>query len=216
MFSSKGNLYLLLILASFLVYDCSEPTEPDNSINELIPLKIGNTWNYKMTDYDSNGVVLYYEDITTSITRDTTISSLKWYGYNNSPSGIWYTNKTDGYWTFVKGGTGNVLNDTSLLAYKYPTQVGDIYGNSDTPREVLSIDEIITVPAGTFKVIHIITTYIGSTNYLLDSYETFIAPGIGVIKVMQVGKRYDGTKFIVYKNELISYSSKNGGLLRKG
>jgi hypothetical protein len=54
----------------------------------------------------------------------------------------------------------------------------------------------------------VITTYNGSTNYLLDSFETFITPGIGIIKRMQIGKKYDGTKFIVYKDELESYSLK--------
>jgi len=206
MFSSQGNQYLLFILTALLIYGCSEITEPDNSINELIPLKIGNTWNYKMTSYDSTGVILYYEDINSSIDKDTTINGLKWYGYNSMPPGIWYINKSDGYWTFVKGGTGNILNDTSLVVYKYPTQVGEIYGVTETLREVISVDEIITVPAGEFKVIHLLTTFVGSTNYLLDSFEIFITPGVGVIKVMQIGKRYDGTKFVVYKNELTSFS----------
>jgi len=122
------------------------------------------------------------------------------------PPGIWHVNKSDGYWAFVKGGTGNIVNDTSILAYKYPTQVGNIYGDPETPREVISVDEMITVPAGEFKVIHLITTYIGSTNYLIDSFETFITPGVGVIRHMQIGKKYDGSKFVVYKNELESYS----------
>jgi hypothetical protein len=208
MFSLKRNPYLLFIFASLLIYNCSDTTEPGDSIIQLIPLKISNTWNYKMTSYDSTGTVSYYEDITSSIDKDTIIHGLKWYGYNSVPPGIWHTNKSDGYWSFVKGGIGNILNDTSLIAYKYPTRVGDIYGDPETPIEVLSVDEMITVPAGEFKVIHLFETFIGSTNYLLDSFETFITPGVGVIKVMQIGKRYDGTKFIVYKNELESYSLK--------
>ena len=208
MFSSKGTQYLLFILTSLLLFSCSNSTEPDETINELIPLKIGNKWNYKMTIYDSLGSISYREDITTSIDRDTFINGIKWYGYNTPPTRIWHTNKSDGYWTFVKAGTGNVVNDTSLLVYKYPTQVGDVYGNPDMPREVVSVDEEITIPAGKFKAIHLVTTFTGSTNYLLDSFETFITPGLGVIKVMQIGKRSDGTKFIVYKNELVSFELK--------
>jgi hypothetical protein len=74
--------------------------------------------------------------------------------------------------------------------------------------EVVSISEMLTVPAGNFEVIHIITTYLFSTNYELNSFETFIAPGVGIIKRIQIGKKYDGTKFVVFKDELESYSLK--------
>jgi hypothetical protein len=208
MFSSKRNLYLLFILSALLICSCSESTEPDNTINQLIPLKIGNTWNYSRTVYDSTGTVEYTENINSSVEKDTSIEGIKWYGYSDVPAGIYFTNKSNGYWAFVKANTGNFLNDTSLLVYKYPTKVGDIYGDPETPREVISLDEKITVPAGEFKVIHLITTYIGSTNYLIDSFETFIAPGVGIIKHMQIGKKYDGTKFVVYLDELESYTLK--------
>jgi hypothetical protein len=206
MFSFKGNSYLLFILASLLIYNCSESTEPDDFIKELIPLKVGNTWNYTRTVYDSVGVILYTENIISEVQKDTIINTIKWFGYTDVPASVYFTNKSNGYWLFQKAIPNYFLNDTSFVVYKYPTQVGDIYGDPETPMEVLSVDEMITVPAGKFKVIHLITTFIGSSNYLLDSFETFIAPGIGIIQRMQIGKKYDGTKFIVYKDELVSYS----------
>jgi hypothetical protein len=208
MFSSKRNLYLLFILSALLIYSCSESTEPDNTINQLIPLKIGNTWNYSRTVYDSTGTVEYTENINSSVEKDTSIDGIKWYDYTDAPTGIWYTNKSNGYWIYLEAITGYVLNDTSYIIYKYPTHIGDVYGVPEMTREVVSIDQEISVPAGNFKVIHIITTYIGSTNYLLDSFETFIAPGVGIIKRVQIGKKSDGTKFIVYKDELESYTLK--------
>jgi hypothetical protein len=73
MFSSKGIQYLLFILSLLLICSCSESTEPDNSIPELIPLKIGNTWNYSRTVYDSSGFVHYTDNIISSVQRDTII-----------------------------------------------------------------------------------------------------------------------------------------------
>ena len=208
MFTSKSVLYSLIIVIGFLFSNCSEPTEPDVLSNDLIPLKISNSWNYKQTVYDSSGVIVRVENQSSTIIKDTTILSQLWYSFSDVPDGIWFTNKTDGYWAFVKANTGSTLNDTSLLVYKYPTKVGDIYGDADSPNEVVSIDEEITVPAGKFKVIHIITHYQSSQTYLLDSFEMFIAPQIGVIKRMQIGKKPNGNKFIVVKRELENYSLK--------
>jgi hypothetical protein len=208
MFTSNSVIYSLIIVTGFLFSNCSEPTEPDVLSNDLIPLKISNSWNYKQTVYDSSGVISYVENKSSTIIKDTTILSQLWYSFSDVPEGIWFTNKADGYWAFVKANTDSILNDTSLLVYKYPTRVGDIYGDADSPREVVSIDEEITVPAGIFKVIHIITHYPSSQNFWLDSFETFIAPQIGVIKVMQIGKKPNGNKFVVYKRELENYSLK--------
>ena len=208
MFNSKSVIYYLFTVTVFLLYYCSESTEPDTTANDLIPLKIGNSWNYKFTDYDSSGTILYTENQTSTIVKDTSMLNYTWYSNNDFVNSFWYTNKADGYWAFVKENTGPIKKDTSLLIYKYPTQVGDIYGDTNNPKEVMSVDEEIIVPAGKFRVIHIINNYLNSNNYLLDSFEIYIAPHIGVIKTMQIGKKSDGNKFVVYKSELESYSLK--------
>jgi hypothetical protein len=159
MFSSKGNQYLLFILTSLLIYSCSESTEPDNTINQLIPLKIGNTWNYSRTVYDSSGFVLYNWNINSSIQRDTIINYTNWYGFTDAPGSVYFTNKSDGYWALQTIVPNYFPNDTSYILYKYPTEVGDIYGSPESPKEVVAVDETLTVQAGNFKVIHTITTY---------------------------------------------------------
>lgn len=208
MFSSKGSQYLLFIFTSLLIYSCSESTEPDNSVNKLIPLKIGNTWNYSRTVYDSSGFVYYTDNIISSVQRDTIINYTKWYGFTDAPGSIYFTNKSNGYWALQTIVPNYFPHDTSFVIYKYPTHAGDVYGSTIIPREVVSINEMLTVPAGNFEVIHIITTYLFSTNYQLDSFETFIAPGIGIIKKMQIGKKHGGTKYVVYEDELENYTVK--------
>lgn len=207
MFSSEGNQYLLFILTALLIYNCSESTESYTSSFGLIPLAIGNQWHYQLTTYDSSGVIKSYDNITTSVERDTSIDGIKWYGYSDVPAGIWYTNKwRSGYWIYETLNSGYSSPDTSWLVYKYPTHVGDIYEHFESQIEVINIDEIVLVSAGEFKVIHLVFTYTPPLNYLFDSFEIFIAPGIGIIKTMQIGKNYDGTKFVAFKEELESYS----------
>jgi len=208
MFYQKFLIYSLVLFSSLLLLNCSESTAPEDTEGDLIPLKIGNTWSHNFTSYDSSGVVTYTELQISTIDRDTTFLNKKWYSYSHIPSGVWFTNKDNGYCSWIKASLLHLENDTSVVVYKYPTFVGDIYGDSETPTEVISVDEEITVPAGKFKVIHFVKTYTSSDNYLIDSFEKFIAPGIGVIKTMQVGKKANGEKFIVYKRELESYSLK--------
>ena len=209
MLVSKYLVSFLLVSSFLLLFSCSESTSPelDNS-NGLIPLKISNTWNYQFTDYDSSGTIVQTENQIQTIVKDTTIMNSIWYSYNYLPNGFWVTNKTDGYWSFVKKGTGNIAEDTSTIVFKYPTNVGDVYGNVDIPTEVIATNEEITVPAGTFKVIHITTNYQSLNNYLLNSFETYIAPKIGVIKEMQIGKKPNGNTFVAFKRELESYTLK--------
>ena len=200
MIALKCFFYFLFVSSIIFVSSCSESTSPelDNS-NGLIPLKIGNSWNYEFTDYDSSGTIVQTENQINTIVKDTTIMNAIWYSFNYLPNGLWFTNKTDGYWSFVKKGTGNITEDNSLIVFKYPTVAGDIYGNFDTPTEVIATDEEITVPAGTFKLIHVKTNYQSSNNYLLNSFETYIAPKIGVIKEIQIGKNPMGIHLLLLK-----------------
>jgi len=211
MFSLKVNHFLLLILLlSILILSCSESTEPDSSTFSFIPLTIGNKWEYKVTDFDSTGNVINQIYGTRTIFEDTVVKGITWYAYTGDFRGNWNTNKSDGYWVFVEGDSGQSINDTSWIEYKFPTQVGEVYGNPDYPTEVVSTNEIISVPAGSFRTIHyrIQLDDIIFYNFLGVSFDSYVCPGLGIIKTMQIGKRYDGTKFVVYQNELASYDIK--------
>lgn len=208
MFSSKGNQYLLFILTSLLIYSCSESTEPDSSNFNLVPLAIGNQWKYKMTTYDSTGSVINQQSGTRTIDVDTIINGVTWYRYAYDFPGVWNTNKSDGYWQFLEADTLWFRNDTSWIEYKFPTSVGDVYGNPEYPKEVVSVSDRISVPAGIFKVIHIKQDLSNNNNASQVYFETYICPGIGFVKSSQTGQKYDGTKYIVYKSELESYSIK--------
>ena len=208
MFSLKEIRYLLIIVTLIFTYCCSEPTESNPFPSELIPLKIGNTWNSIRTVYDSTGIVLYTENITSTIDKDTTIEGSNWYGYSDTPKWIWFTNKSDGYWGYAKFFNGGSLIDTFLLVYKYPAKVGDVYDGLSYRREVVSLDELIFVPAGTFRTIHFVDTYIDSSNYFLDSFDTFVAKRVGIVKRTQIGRKSDGSKYVVLDEELENYTSK--------
>jgi hypothetical protein len=203
----KIILALLFLTLIFNFISCEDnPTKSNLFPTEMIPLKMGNSWSYVRTNYDSTGIVEYTENITSTIDKDTLIDELTWYGYSDTPSGIWFTNKSNGYWVYARWNNGNAIVDTMLLIYKYPAIVGDVFDFPSFRREVVSTNELITVPAGSYKTIHYSDTFLDSSNYLLDSFEIFVAQGIGLIKRVQIGRKQDGTRFMVFEEELENYS----------
>jgi hypothetical protein len=209
MFSLKVNRFLLLfIIISAAFFSCSESTAPDSSILELVPLDVGNEWEYEITRYDSTGNINFQNNYTSKIFKDTVINGIRW--YCDIPYYIrnWYTNKSDGYWIFFKAGSHGVLQDTSLLLYKYPTYVGEIYGNPNYPFEVVSVDVEVIVPAGKFRTIHFSQVLSSSNSPLVTSHETYICPGIGFIKSEDIWVKMDGTKTVTSKSELVSFELK--------
>jgi len=161
-----------------------------------------------MTTYDSTGSVINQQSGTRTIDIDTVINGVIWYRYANDFQGVWNTNKSDGYWQFLEADTLSLRNDTSWIEYKFPTNVGDVYGNPEFPKEVLSVSDWISVPAGIFNIIHITQDGTKFNNPLKVSFERYICPGIGFVRSTQIGKRFDGTKYVVWKSELEGYSIK--------
>jgi hypothetical protein len=202
MFTSRF-LPCSIILLSFFFSSCSDTSSPDISSNiDIIPLKKGNTWHYRMTGYDSTGSYSYPDESSIIINDTIIFNNQTWYSYNDIPSGFWYTNKSDGYWVLFRSADGKSGNDTTLLLYKYPTFPGDAYGEI----KVISINEELELPIGNFKVIHYSHDFEISDNPLLGSFHTYVASGIGVVKIMQLGKRSDGSSFKVYERELKGFS----------
>jgi hypothetical protein len=211
MFSLKVNQFLLLILLSSILFlSCSESTEPDSSTFSFIPLTIGNKWEYKVTHFDSTGNVTNQIYGTRTIFKDTVVKGITWYAYTGDFRGNWNTNKSDGYWVFIEPDSVSSINDTSWIVYKFPTHLGDIYGSTDHPTEVVSTNESISVPAGNFRTIHyrIELDDIIFFNYLGVSFDSYVCPGLGIVKTMQIGKKYDGTKFVVWQSELTNHNIK--------
>lgn len=186
---------------------CNTGNDPEDSKKQLIPLAKGNSWSYVQTTFDTIGRAYspgYY--VENKVISDTMIANEKWYHSEGYPNNVWLTNRSNGFWQYVKAGvTATLKRDTMVYVFSYPAKIGD---KSHT-LEVVSIDKEVTVPAGTFRCIHYLHKEINSTNYLIDSFEYFVVPGLGIIKWQQVGKLSGNRKWIVYKSELTNYSITN-------
>ena len=191
---------LSLLLSLFI--SCSDNVSPiENDELEIIPLKLGNEWEYEQTTFDSTGKIVIIDYDIQSVLKDTIISNIKWYQYNNSNFG-WYTNKEDGYWIYKLADTSLIADrDTTHLVFKQNyDNVAEYNG-----FEIVSVDTIIVVPAGNFNCIHLSYKWNDSNNYLLYSYEIFLSPGIGRVKWEQIGELSNNQKFVPFKGELTRY-----------
>jgi hypothetical protein len=142
------------------------------------------------TNFDSTGAVVYTQEDTIRIFRDTTIQNEKWYiGY-----GI-LTNRTDGLYDYQPGSAS-----PASLKYKYPALAASSYQYRGSMVKVLSITDTISVQAGTF-VCHLYRTGLDSVSYFDDYYSR----GIGLIKREAFNPLASGAVYKYLEYELKAY-----------
>lgn len=145
---------------------------------DIMPLKIGHSWEYQMYMYDSLSDNLRKVNIVTyTVTADSTIGDETWYRIDGmGPNGMWGVNRDDGFW--IIGPTGEPM----LLA-KFPGQTGDeftrIKGRITIINRIESAGVQVVVPAGTYQCYKYAQEF-GSKDRVTYSY---YAPGAGLIKM---------------------------------
>jgi hypothetical protein len=171
---SKIDILLLILLLSILCTACEDSVPPNGEVlNQIIPLKVGNEWTLRIQWYDSSGTVTNVHYDSFSIARDTIIQNERWFIWSNIARTI-ATNRQSGYWYR--------FGNSSYLVLKYPVRKGEYYNYGEGPDiylnvTVLSIDSVISVPAGDFSCI----VYEWRNSYgPLSSIECY-APNIGMV-----------------------------------
>ena len=109
------------------------------------PLVEGNQWTIARTEFDSAGSIISRDTFTLGVGEDTIIDGEVWHviTQNGVPDPEFgpLTNRVDGLWA---GGT------SGILIFKFPAAVHNSYRSGDEWVEVVSVDEVIAVPAGTY------------------------------------------------------------------
>jgi hypothetical protein len=108
-------------------------------------------------------------------------------------------NKLDGTHLIKQSINGTNVSSIESLLFKYPATLNEVYLSYDSVKvKVISINENVTVPAGTFSCYHYQTN---ENGYLSDNY---ISPGVGMIKQNNLKLQTND----IEKLELISYTIK--------
>ena len=191
------NIAAMVWLLGCVFIGCSDKSNPVNNGPriDLIPLAVGNTWNYKFSAYDTTGNVYLTDTTVTKIVGDTAIANQMW--YYQDVQGNYSANLQNGYYTYSRYAQDSLRFG---MVYKYPCQPGDKYSYT----EVRQCDTLITVPAGTFSCI-----FYAYRLKTLDSFwysDAYISPGAGIVKAIGYSFKDDRNHiFLWWVQELLSY-----------
>jgi len=200
------RFFLSIILTIMFLAGCGS----SDYSNQLEPLKVGNTWTYQITHYDSTGAVISIDTTTRAIKVDTVINEEKWYDMIASNMLNLGTNRPDGLWLW-----NTRYEKKPHLYLKYPVEAGDIwswddyFGGNTVAFEVIAVNDTIETPAGKFATISYKLTH---TALLPGAHPVYCyAPGVGMVKL----EDYRGTRgaeratvYLKSLHELISYDLK--------
>lgn len=192
--NNKKISIVLLIFFSIVISTCSESTNPilppDTEPDELVPLKIGNSWSFKITTYDTLGAIDWIDTLTIFIKKDTVVNNVLWFlqGSNRTMLGqTGFRNDTIGH---------HVTNFESYsITYPYPAEVGE----SLDGFTVTSKDSLIQTNLGKLKC------YVYNRYFYDFSYNTIYSPGIGLIYSETPMRPYNSdTTYLIQTRELVS------------
>ncbi len=189
-------LFRLAVVALFLLGGCGKNDEssvfspPAVVVSGPFPLKVGNSWTYKLTSFDTSGIALGApEDFIYRVTEDTTVFNEKWYYLSGA---LYYIDRSDGVW--------RVLNGTPVLFLKYPATVNDSYSSTLGKIRVISTGATITVPKGTYSCYQYRLSQANGSQY-----DYYFLEGIGFVRIDVFEQTLGGRTYIMSTYELAGY-----------
>ncbi len=214
---------LLLFGISSVFLNCSDEEtavepKPKPGPTVICPLAVGNVWTYVDTIWLNSGSPAPFTS-NIQITGDTLISighadyhAFFWVeidSFVNEPTTLIVANENDGLWELGI----RCANDSSYImnqAVMYPVEVGDkwskrwtlcvmddIMGFPPDTTRCISVDSLITTPAGNFRchVFHEHYTFMGENNI-----HKYWAPNVGLVGWDWISSQ------AVWKKRLSSYT----------
>jgi len=197
------KIILSLIAVLFIISACSDSSSPSET-KEILPLKVGNEWNYSFNSEDSNYNYSFY------IEKDTLINDSIWYKLKvDSLNSFLTKNKKCGLW-FYDINCSDTSN-SAYLKYAYPVIYDDVWYDviKNYQMHVISRNMQVVVPAGVFSCYVYQKTYPKQygNDFKMAIDEMYFSPGIGLIKVINF-IYVDNKKEMESYQELTSYTLK--------
>ena len=125
---SNRLVIISLTAGALAITGCqSNPTAPSEN-NVIMPLAIGNMWQYQTNLFDASGMVTNSNFDTTLIQSTSQIDGktfdfIKHFSPPNLPSSTGYANKTDGLWVHQEG---EAMLPYTILFFPFPIAVNAV------------------------------------------------------------------------------------------
>ncbi len=186
-----GKIWAIVLL-TIVLSSCEPSADRIIPTGEIVPLKVGNQWTYKVKIFNQSGTVTDSSFETVKIVNELLIVNELWYVDND---GNVQTNRADGRW---------VRSDVEYLVEKFPCKLNEMYRLVDTVTfvRVKGVDEPVNVPAGRYL------TYIYQwmrNGFLVGDF--YYSPNLGMVKSEKYMQEGTGV-YLLETKELISYALK--------
>jgi hypothetical protein len=214
------KLYLLLTALLFIA--CDQGNVP-NAPLQIMPLKVGNRWIGRITEYDTNGNVASTRFDTLTVYKSEVVNGETWYYRTMSPAVLTirngnpdsllfdtvqyaFTNRVDGLY---QAEVTNFANPHCIA--KYPATEGDTMSKRalytfDTSLSFTTVDlvrrtnALVTVPAGIFHCYQYQSVSFQSFRGTTMDSSRYYAPGVGIVQYeYNLAGPYDSTRFTQHR-----------------
>lgn len=194
-------LFSVLILQLALL-SCQKEAEVE-PVEEMIPLQVGNRWDYDVIKYYYNGEVVDTTRYTRMVVRDTVIQNSTWYVLSD---GYIVRNSGDGYVYYNIAGSQPVMLYQSKAyggigySYEYPNYTQYIL--TTRSYELAPVpDALHTYDAYLFNIEHQHTEHEFNVTKSYFKHD-YVAPGVGLVRSESF---FDDSDKVMRRYELKSY-----------
>lgn len=205
----------------FLLISCEE--DANNEVNqtkelEIFPLKIGNSWTYKLNVYPKDDSVDTYREYTMKVVKNTSFNEKNYFSIevDGNLEGNLYINKEDGHFFL----NSRISQNYDILAYKFPCSVNDswerlenqfVYRNKSIST-VKSLNSKISVPYGEVECIEYDNekkSFFSTNDTLYILEKSYLKPGLGVVNISTFHKiNFDGEYALYSSIKLVNATVK--------
>ena len=210
----KSFVFVLLFATMFSIGcdSTSSDTSTEYTLRELMQLKPGNSWTYRIQKYNING------SLTSTDSVRMFVDSL---GTESGREGFYISGTEGNRFLYYEDSFLRTLNARRSIEFNYPMIPGTDFATFDTIyaddsytkklHRVVTNNTMVTVPAGTFDCVryHKIEIY-GATKKdrdTVEQYEVYLVSGIGKVRE-DYYKWSDSTRYLVSTTQLARYTVK--------
>ena len=160
--------FLIIFFCTLIISSCHKDSPTDTNVVDklsIVPIKVGNSWSYSGTSYDTLGSIIETFGERMDVSKDSLISNVRYFLYNGFLS--------------VDTDTGlvSIVGQSKKYYYKYPVVIGEKYHSLFHDCYISSVDTVIQVSVGAFHCVRY-EKFNGSIRIGVD----FVSPGMGMIK----------------------------------
>ncbi|RTQ46874.1 hypothetical protein EJV47_21115 [Hymenobacter gummosus] len=192
---------LLLPLSALLLLGCKK--EEEAPVEPVVPLAVGNSWTYKVTNYAPWGPATDSLTFTRSVVKDTIISKGQWFITNDR---LIVRNDADGYVIYMRGSKeSNILysrtRNNIMYGYDYP--------NYRLWVQSLKNETLEPVPqsAAGYSAYRYDISYqyefTGVSTPSVQKRQAYVTPGVGLVREVRYYR--DQPTQLQQRTELLSY-----------